>query len=181
MLRGTSAIVAALATCALVVPATASANHHACPQLTTTPTGAANQSTNIDVSRKDCSPFYVPYPIGGPKSPLPPGANYTIPFALPAGQINTANLLAAVGVKAGPDDQAFDLLGSVGPDFSQIRPNLGTPQDSDPANPYPPSPLNPLNLTILALPLPKISPLLLINTNVITVGAAGATLTLKTG
>jgi hypothetical protein len=84
-------------------------------------------------------------------------------------------MVAAVGVKAGPDDQAFDLLGTIRPDFTQIRPNLGTPQDSDPANPYPPSPLN---LAILALPLPKLSPLLLNTTSVITVGA---TLTLKTG
>ena len=40
-------------------------------------------TTTINVARKTCAPTYVPYPIGGPKSPLVSGANQTVPLYLP--------------------------------------------------------------------------------------------------
>ena len=52
----------------LLVPGSAQANHHACPQVTTIPN--EDGTTTINVARKNCAPTYVPYPIGGPKSPL---------------------------------------------------------------------------------------------------------------
>ena len=72
---------AILAGTVLLAPAPARANHHACPQVTTIP--HADGTTTINVARKNCAPTYVPYPIGGPKSPLISGANLTVPLYLP--------------------------------------------------------------------------------------------------
>ncbi len=58
---------------ACLVPAAAAATHHACPQVTFTPKG------NINVARKDCLLVYAPYPVGGPKSPCPPGRISSFP------------------------------------------------------------------------------------------------------
>jgi hypothetical protein len=95
----------------LLVPSAAQANHHACPQVTITPN--ADGTSTINVARKNCAPTYVPYPIGGPKSPLISGANQTVP------------------------------LNDAGPDLSCLRPNRGTPQGGDPPIPSPGSAQDP--------------------------------------
>ena len=123
---------AIIATACLIGPAAASANHHACPQVTTSSGG------NAEVARKDCSPVYVPYPVGGPKSPLPSGANQNTGLPLPAAQTPTPpNLSESIPGQQSPPDS----LGCAGPDLSPIRketlqPTLGTPTNSDPADPY---------------------------------------------
>jgi hypothetical protein len=71
----------------LLVPSAAQANHHACPQVTIAPNG--DGTSTINVARKNCAPTYVPYPIGGPKSPLISGANQTVPLYLPGIQTPT--------------------------------------------------------------------------------------------
>lgn len=111
------------------LPSAALANHHACPQLTTS-------GNNVDVSRKDCLPVYAPYPVGGPKSPLPAGANTKAPVPLPSIQTPYPKFQPLPGQEAPPDP-----LGCQGPDLSGINkgvvaPVLGRPRNSDPADPY---------------------------------------------
>jgi hypothetical protein len=128
-MRLTLSVFAAMAIAVVVAPGTALANHHACPQVTTATTGGA------DVSRKDCSPVYVPYPVGGPKSPLPSGAYQSTGLPLPAVQTPYPDLSPS------DDNNPPDVLGCYGPDLGGptrtiVQPLLGTPQNSDPADPY---------------------------------------------
>lgn len=127
-------VTVALAAAVIAAPSTALANHHACPQLTSTSAGG------VDVSRKSCSPVYVPYPVGGPKSPLPSGANLGSGLPLPA--IRTPYPDLAPGEGTNPPD----VLGCYGPDLgaatrTTVQPLLGTPTNGDPPDPYvcPPS------------------------------------------
>lgn len=116
-------------------PVAALANHHACPQVTT-------GGRNVDVSRKDCSPVYVPYPIGGPKSPLPAGANQNVP--LPTKQLASLPPLQTPYPQTQPlpgQNSPPDPLGCAGPDLSFVNKGilarvLGKPRNSDPADPY---------------------------------------------
>jgi len=116
----------------LIAPVTARANHHACPQVTTSSSG------NAEIARKDCSPVYVPYPVGGPKSPLPAGANRNTGAPLPAAQTpRPPDLSKSIPGQENPPDS----LGCAGPDLSPVRtqvlqPALGQPNNSDPADPY---------------------------------------------
>src|ERR1700761_2342152 len=74
------AVLAAALVALAVLPGKALANHHACPQITIVPSAAGDV---VNVARKDCSPAYAVYPVGGPKSPLPPGARFTLPGIIP--------------------------------------------------------------------------------------------------
>lgn len=102
---------------ALAWPAGASANHHACPV-------ATSQNGQVVVQRYNCVDVLVPYPVGGPKSPAPCGANVSDP--LPASlQPNFStpippNLAGDYG-----DVIQLDPLAPYGPDLSMLRPNLG--------------------------------------------------------
>jgi hypothetical protein len=125
-------IAPAIAAVALL-PAAASANHHACPVVTTTPN--ANGTTTVNVARKNCAPTYVPYPIGGPKSPLVSGANQTIPIYLPGIQTPQLPDLGQWGDIITP--AYSDPLNDAGPDLSCVRPNLGTPTGGDKPIPSP--------------------------------------------
>jgi hypothetical protein len=121
------------------VPSVAQANHHACPQITTIPN--ANGTTTINVARKNCAPTYVPYPIGGPKSPVVTGANQTIPIHLPGIQ---TPLLPDLGRWGDITTPAFsDPLNDAGPDLSCVRPDLGRPVGGDPPIPSPGSAADP--------------------------------------
>jgi hypothetical protein len=117
----------------LLVPAAAQANHHACPQITTIPN--ANGTTTINVARKNCAPTYVPYPLGGPKSPLISGANQTVPLYLPGIQTPRLPDLGAWGDIVTP--AYSDPLNDAGPDLSCLKPNLGKPSGGDPPIPSP--------------------------------------------
>lgn len=128
-MRLTLSLMATLVAAVIVVPSTALANHHACPQVTTTTAGG------VDVARKDCSPVYVPYPIGGPKSPLPSGAYQSTGLPLPAAQTPYPDL------SPGDDNNPPDVLGCYGPDLGGptrtiVQPLLGTSQNSDAGDPY---------------------------------------------
>lgn len=132
-------VLAAAIAAAALVPATASANHHACPQITTTPN--ADGTTTINVARKNCAPTYVPYPIGGPKSPVISGANQTIPIYLPGIQ---TPLLPDLGRWGDIITPAYsDPLNDAGPDLSCVKPDLGRPQGGDPPIPSPGSAADP--------------------------------------
>ncbi len=123
----------------LCAPGAAHANHHACPQVTTIPN--PDGTTTINVARKNCAPTYVPYPIGGPKSPLVSGANQTVPLYLPGIQ---TPLLPDLGQWGDILTPAFsDPLNDAGPDLSCLRPNLGQPQGGDPPIPSPGSAADP--------------------------------------
>lgn len=128
-------VAAMVAFAALAAPGLAAANHHACPQVTT-------GGQNVDVSRKDCSPVYVPYPLGGPKSPLPAGANQNVP--LPTSRLGSLPPLQTPYPMTRPlpgQNSPPDPLGCYGPDLSFVNkgilaPTLGKPRNSDPADPY---------------------------------------------
>lgn len=116
----------------LLAPSMALANHHACPQVTT-------GGKNVDVSRKDCSPVYVPYPVGGPKSPLPAGANQNVP--LPTSTLGSLPPLQTPVPNTAGNQNPPDPAGCAGPDLSFVNkgilaPTLGKPRNSDPADPY---------------------------------------------
>ena len=128
-LAGSALVAGAL----LLVPATARANHHACPQVTTIPN--PDGTTTINVARKNCAPTYVPYPIGGPKSPLVSGANQTVPIYLPGLQTPLPPDLGQWGDIITP--AYSDPLNDAGPDLSCLRPDLGRPQGGDPPIPSP--------------------------------------------
>lgn len=127
-------VAAMVAFAALAAPGLAAANHHACPQVTT-------GGQNVDVSRKDCSPVYVPYPLGGPKSPLPAGANQNVP--LPTSRLGSLPPLQTPYPMTRPlpgQNSPPDPLGCYGPDLSFVNkgilvPTLGKPRNSDPADP----------------------------------------------
>lgn len=128
-MRLTLALAAALVAAVCALPSSALANHHACPQVTTTAVGG------VDVARKDCTPFYVPYPVGGPKSPLPSGAYQSTGLPLPVLSTPYPDLSPE------SDDNPPDVLGCLGPDLSGPRkqiyqPILGTSQNSDGTDPY---------------------------------------------
>ncbi|MDA0172932.1 hypothetical protein OJ998_27775 [Solirubrobacter taibaiensis] len=123
----------------LLVPGQARANHHACPQVTVTPN--ANGTSTINVARKNCAPTYVPYPIGGPKSPLISGVNQTVPLYLPGIQTPLVPDLGQWGDIITPPYS--DPLNDAGPDLSCLKPNLGTPQGGDPPIPSPGSAADP--------------------------------------
>src|ERR1700754_5079758 len=123
----------------LLAPGSAQANHHACPQVTIIPNG--DGTSTINVARKNCAPTYVPYPIGGPKSPLITGANQTVPIYLPGLQTPTPPDLGQWGDILTP--AYSDPLNDAGPDLSCLRPNLGTPQGGDPPIPSPGSAADP--------------------------------------
>ena len=90
----------------------------------------ANGTVNVD--RKDCAPIFVPYPIGGPKSALPPGANLTLPIPIPHPELKTPS---PEDLGIGEQSLLFlDPLSDSGPDFACLRPNLGNPDNSDPPN-----------------------------------------------
>jgi hypothetical protein len=122
-----------------LAPEAAQANHHACPQVTTIPNG--DGTTTINVARKNCAPTYVPYPIGGPKSPLISGANQTVPLYLPGIQTPLLPDLGQWGDIVTPPYS--DPLNDAGPDLSCLKPNLGTPQGGDPPIPSPGSASDP--------------------------------------
>jgi hypothetical protein len=124
---------AVLAGALLCVPGTAHANHHACPQVTTIPN--PDGTTTINVARKNCAPTYVPYPIGGPKSPLISGTNQKVPLYLPGIQTPLLPDLGQWGDIITPPFS--DPLNDAGPDLSCLRPNLGQPQGGDPPIPSP--------------------------------------------
>src|SRR5262245_29453684 len=111
----------------------AQANHHACPVVSTQPNG--DGTTTVNVARKNCAPTYVPYPIGGPKSPLISGANQTLPIYLPALSTPQPPDLGQWGDIITP--AYSDPLNDAGPDLSCLRPNLGKPQGGDPPIPSP--------------------------------------------
>ena len=117
----------------LLVPGQAQANHHACPQVTITPND--DGTSTINVARKNCAPTYVPYPIGGRKSPIITGANQTVPLYLPGIQTPLVPDLGQWGDIITPPYS--DPLNDAGPDLSCLRPNLGTPQGGDPPIPSP--------------------------------------------
>jgi len=117
----------------LLAPGSAQANHHACPQVTTIPN--SDGTTTINVARKNCAPTYVPYPIGGPKSPLVSGANQTVPLYLPGIQTPLPPDLGQWGDIITP--AYSDPLNDAGPDLSCLRPNLGQPTGGDPPIPSP--------------------------------------------
>ena len=117
----------------LLVPGQAQANHHACPQVTITPND--DGTSTINVARKNCAPTYVPYPIGGPKSPIITGVNQTVPLYLPGIQTPLVPDLGQWGDIITPPYS--DPLNDAGPDLSCLRPNLGTPQGGDPPIPSP--------------------------------------------
>lgn len=129
-----SALAAAAVTVGLLAVADpAQANHHACPVISTIPNG--NGTTTVNVARKNCAPTYVPYPIGGPKSPLISGANQTLPIYLPA--LSTPQL-PDLGQWGDITTPAYsDPLNDAGPDLSCVKPNLGTPTGGDPPIPSP--------------------------------------------
>jgi hypothetical protein len=146
------AVLAAALTALAVLPGRALANHHACPQVTIT-------QGDVNVARKDCSPVYVPYPVGGPKSPLPPGANIVLPpvvagcqsqgignggITCPAGSLVYIPTITTPYPPFAPlpgQGSPSDPLGCYGPDLSFVQklyltPILGQPRGSDPADPY---------------------------------------------
>ena len=127
------ALAAASITAALAFAAPASANHHACPQVTTTP--HADGTTTVNVARTNCAPTYVPYPVGGPKSPLISGANQTVPLYLPGIQTPRAPDLGQWGDIITPPYS--DPLNDAGPDLSCVKPDLGRPVGGDPPIPSP--------------------------------------------
>lgn len=135
-MRRTAVAVSLVAACALAVPMSASANHHACPQVNTSNSG------DLNLTRKDCSPVYVPYPVGGPSSPLPAGANQQTGLPLPALQTPTPpDLSNTIPGQQNPPDP----LGCAGPSFAPVRQSLqgalGNPQGSSPSDPYNCSPI----------------------------------------
>ena len=123
-------ILVAVATTVLGLAGSSSANHHACPVVTTYADGTVN------VDRKGCMPVFVPNLIGGPKSALPPGANLTLPIPIPLPELETP---APEDLGVGEMDllPPIDPLSDSGPDFACLRPNLGAPDDSDPPVPGP--------------------------------------------
>jgi len=106
----------------LLVPGQAQANHHACPQVTITPND--DGTSTINVARKNCAPTYVPYPIGGPKSPVITGVNQTVPLYLPGIQTPLVPDLGQWGDIITPPYS--DPLNDAGPDLSCLRPNLSS-------------------------------------------------------
>jgi hypothetical protein len=117
----------------LVAAVPAHANHHACPVVSTIPN--SDGTTTVNVARKNCAPTYVPYPIGGPKSPLISGANQTLPIYLPAMSTPQPPDLGQWGDIITP--AYSDPLNDAGPDLSCVKPNLGRPQGGDPPIPSP--------------------------------------------
>jgi hypothetical protein len=126
-----AAAAASVGVLAAAVPA--HANHHACPVVSTIPNG--DGTTTVNVARKNCAPTYVPYPIGGPKSPLISGANQTLPIYLPALSTPQPPDLGQWGDILTP--AYSDPLNDAGPDLSCVRPNLGRPSGGDPPIPSP--------------------------------------------
>jgi hypothetical protein len=133
MLRRFTSSAVLVAGMLLLVPGPARANHHTCPQVTVKPN--ADGTSTINVARRNCTPTYVPYPIGGPKSPLISGVSQTVPIYLPHLQTPALPDLGQWGDILTP--AYSDPLNDAGPDLSCLKPNLGTPQGGDPPIPSP--------------------------------------------
>ena len=80
---------------------------------------------NVYVIRKNCTPVFVPTPIGGPKSPAARRGEPARPVPPPRPRLRHAGVPRA---GAGGDWlPPFDPLMPYFPDLSPLRPDLGTP------------------------------------------------------